>query len=275
MKPITDYLDYREYMRDFYEEQKAASAFSWRAFSKLAGFASSAYLKLVCDGKTRLSSVGAVRVAKAMGLSRIQTEYFSVLVRYCETEDAADKEKALLKLQEIAKDSEIRVVGGDAHKYFESWWNPVLRELVTLMPGASPLQMSNMLYGGVTRIDVQEALNFLVDNGFLERTANNTYKQTDMAIMGSSEATPKAIRSMHRQMTLLAAKLIDELPKSERNFSGLTIAANERTYERVVSELNACRKKIASIVTNAEDATRIYRVNLQMFPVTRDISKEG
>lgn len=59
MKPIVEYLDYRMYMREFYEERKRTSAFTWREFSKLAGFSSSGYLKLVCDGKTRLCSAGA------------------------------------------------------------------------------------------------------------------------------------------------------------------------------------------------------------------------
>lgn len=68
MKPIFEYRDYREYMRDFYEERKRCSAFTWREFAKLAGFSSSGYLKLVCDGKTRLSLAGIPQVASAMNL---------------------------------------------------------------------------------------------------------------------------------------------------------------------------------------------------------------
>ena len=135
MRPITDYLDYRIYLHDYYEEQKAVSSFSWRAYAKLTGFSSSAYLKLVCDGKTRLSKVGTQKVAKALKLSKLQTEYFNNMVQYCDSEDILEKKAALKKLQNIAKNSKVRIVGSDACKYFESWWNPVLRELVTLMPG--------------------------------------------------------------------------------------------------------------------------------------------
>ena len=67
MKPITEYEDYRLYLRDFYEERKKTSVFSWREFAKLAGFSSSGYLKLVCDGKTRLSKIGAVRSLRRWG----------------------------------------------------------------------------------------------------------------------------------------------------------------------------------------------------------------
>jgi uncharacterized protein (TIGR02147 family) len=68
MNPIAEYNDYRRYMRDYYEERKRTSYFSWREFAKLAGFSSSGYLKLVCDGKTRLRQDGALKVARAMEL---------------------------------------------------------------------------------------------------------------------------------------------------------------------------------------------------------------
>ena len=84
MKPITEYEDYRLYLRDFYEERKKTSVFSWREFAKLAGFSSSGYLKLVCDGKTRLSKIGAVKVAPAMGLAGFQADYFCLMVEFCD-----------------------------------------------------------------------------------------------------------------------------------------------------------------------------------------------
>ena len=68
MKSIFEFYDYRLYMLAFYEERKRTSAFSWRQFSKLAGFSSPNYMKVVCDGKSRLSKAGVEPVANAMGL---------------------------------------------------------------------------------------------------------------------------------------------------------------------------------------------------------------
>ena len=50
MKTVTEYKNYREYILDYYKERKRCSAFTWREFAKIAGFASGSYLKLVCDG---------------------------------------------------------------------------------------------------------------------------------------------------------------------------------------------------------------------------------
>ena len=74
MKPITEYKDYREYLLDYYHERKRCSAFTWREFAKLAGFASGSHLKLVCDGKTGLREDGAKRTAQAMNLSGFERD---------------------------------------------------------------------------------------------------------------------------------------------------------------------------------------------------------
>ena len=112
----------------------------------------------------------------------------------------------------------------------------------------------------------------MVQAGFLKEHRNR-YVQSDKAILGSSEKIPKAIRNMHKQMARFAEKAIENFPVSDCNFSGMTVAVNREAYERIVKELDICRKKIAEIVSAAEDYDRIYRVNLQLFPLTKEIEK--
>ena len=82
MKSVVEYKDYRQYILDYYGERKRSSAFTWREFARLAGFASGSYLKLVCDGKTRLLEEGAKKTALAMGLLGFEYDYFVLMVRY-------------------------------------------------------------------------------------------------------------------------------------------------------------------------------------------------
>jgi uncharacterized protein (TIGR02147 family) len=119
---------------------------------------------------------------------------------------------------------------------------------------------------------VKKSLDFLVQAGFLKEQRNR-YVQSDKAILGSSEKIPRAIRGMHRQMARLAEKAVEAFPVTERNFSGMTVAVNRAAYAQIVSELDLCRKKIAAIVSAAEDCDRVYRVNLQLFPLTKEIKK--
>ncbi|MCF0168791.1 MAG: TIGR02147 family protein, partial [Bacteroidales bacterium] len=135
---IVDYIDFRSYMQDYYDERKRTSVFSWREFSGAAGFISPSYIKVVCDGKSKLSRIGVERVGQAMGLVGFEMEYFRAMVVYGQEENDEKKKAAFEEMLRIAKVHKVRVLEGDVFNYFESWLNPVMRELAPLMPGATP-----------------------------------------------------------------------------------------------------------------------------------------
>ena len=138
MKPIVEYSDFRQYMLDYYEERKRRSVFSWREFSKIAGFSSSSYMKVVCDGKSKLSRIGVERTGNAMGLIGFEMEYFRAMVEYGQAESESKKKAAYEKMLSIARAHKVRVMEGDLFEFYDSWQNPVVRELAPLMPGATP-----------------------------------------------------------------------------------------------------------------------------------------
>ena len=103
-------------MRDFYEERKRSSLFSWREFSKLAGFNSPNYVQLVCEGKSRLSKTGVEKVADAMGLEGADRDYFFAMERFGDAKNDAKKIQAFNEMQKIAKENRLRVVDAEAFK---------------------------------------------------------------------------------------------------------------------------------------------------------------
>lgn len=273
MKEIVDYHSYRKYMQDFYEERKRCSAFSWREFSKIAGFSSPNYMKVVCEGKSRLSKAGVESVSRAMGLEGFQVEYFTAMVDFEDAKTEAKKKAAFQRMQDIAKENRMRVIDADAYHYFESWVNPVLRELAPLMPGAKPLEMARMCYPVVSAVEVRHSLDFMVSAGLLKKEGE-AYVQTEKSVTGSAEAIPLAIRSMHRQMSKLATDAIDDRDVSERHMTGVTLGVSPKTYGRLVRELENFRRKVVAIAAEEDDYTQVYHLNLQLFPLTKDVTKE-
>ena len=146
MNPIVEYSDFRKYMRDFYEDRKLRSAFSWREFSKNAGFSSPSYMKVVCDGKSKLSRIGVERTGAAMGLSGFEMDYFRAMVQFGQAETEEKKTEAYKKMIAIAKTYKVRTLEGELFQYYDTWRNPVLRELAPIMPGATPGEMAKMCY---------------------------------------------------------------------------------------------------------------------------------
>ena len=273
MKPIVDYTDFRLYMRDFYEERKRCSAFSWREFSKLAGFSSPSYMKVVCDGKSKLSRIGVERTGAAMGLSGFEMDYFRAMVVFGQAETEEKKVEAYEKMLAMAKSYKVRVLEGDLFEYYESWRNPVLRELAPIMPGATPGEMAKMCYPEVSALEVRESLDFLTKSGLLKKVDGN-FVQSETSLRGTTDATRLAMRGMHRIMSKLATPAL-ELPKEIRNFSGVTMGLSRESFGKVEKVLDECRRQIIDIAAEEKNIEQVYRVNLQLFPLTKNVKEGG
>ena len=269
MKSVFEFYDYRKYMREFYEERNRVSAFSWREFSRLAGFSSPNYMKVVCDGKSRLSKAGVDRVATAMELVDYERGYFTLLVDYAESLDEGKKKQALARIRELSREYRVKMLDGDSYAYFESWLNPVMRELAPMNPGAKPLALARMCYPEANATEVRESLDFMVHAGILEKKGEYEYAQAEKIVSGSSEIMPLAIRSMHRQMAKFAGEALDLIPVSKRHITGVTLSVTKAEYARIVMELEHFRQKILNIARGVKAGEQVYRLNLQFFPLTK------
>lgn len=273
MKPIVEYSDFRQYMLDYYEERKRRSVFSWREFSKIAGFSSSSYMKVVCDGKSKLSRIGVERTGAAMGLVGFEMEYFRAMVEFGQAATEEKKKAAYENMLAIAKVHKVRVLEGDLFEFYDSWQNPVVRELAPLMPGATPGEIAKKCYPEISAAEVQQSLNFLTKAGLLKKAGDSAFVQAETSITGTPDATRLALRGMHRQMSKLATPALD-LPVEQRNFSGVTMGVSRESYERIVKVLDECRRQIIAIAADDKNIDQVYRLNLQLFPLTKNV-KEG
>ena len=272
MKSVTEYKEYREYVLDYYRERKRCSAFTWREFARLAGFASGSYLKLVCDGKTRLREEGAKKTALAMGLAGFELDYFVLMVRYENAKTDQEKKKCFEEIQALGDANRVKILGSEMYTFYETWKHSVVRELAVAMPGAKPNEIAKVCKPAISAADVSESLRFLVKSGLLKRDIKGNYHQTNASLStGNLNVVAVAVHSLLRQMGELALEALDKLPISERHFSGITMGMTDECYKKVVEELAECRKRIVSIVSADKSIEKVCRLNMQLFPLTENI----
>ena len=234
----------------------------------MAGFSSPTYLKLVSDGKSNLSRVTMDRMVNAMGLTYYEVDYFKAMVNYGNAKEGERKDAYLKEMRKIALEYKVRVVDKEAVEYFDGWKNPVIRELAPMMPGSTPGQIAKMCCNEISAAEVAASLEFLTRAGFLKKDSDGAYRQTEKNVTASTEGMAYAVHAMQRKMINLAGESIDRFGPHERNVSGVTFAVNRECYERISNEVDAFRKRIISIVSDAEEADQIYRLNVQLFPMT-------
>ncbi|WP_407451728.1 TIGR02147 family protein [Fibrobacter sp.] len=274
MKEIVEYTDYRKYIRDYYEERKRSSVFSWQKFALDAGFSSAVFLQYVCEGKKNLSVGSAGSVANAMGLVGFEYEYFVLMVSYAHAKSNEAKKAAFEERCALANAHKVRVLGDEEFKYFKSWKNSVIRELAPHMPGAKPLEMAHACKPKISAAEVSETLDFLVKAKLLKKDRSGNYQQTDKTIkMAPVEAVPLAARDLQRQMGEFAVKAID-LPISERMMSGYTLGLTRRAYERIKKETEDYYRRVVAIATEDDETEQVYRLNVQLFPLSEHLKTE-
>ena len=277
MKDVLEYTNYRQYIADYYAEKKAKAAFTWQEFTRAAGFSSPVHLKYASEGRLNLSDTAAKRVAQAMHLVDFEQDYFCEMVKLDNAKTDAEKKAAFNQMIAIADTHKAKILEGDSFRYFESWKNPVLRELAPSMPGAKPLALARACRPEITAAEVTESLNFLVKADLLKKDKDGNYARTETGITtGPMDVTPVAVRSMHRQMGEFALEAIEGVPQNERHFSGLTLGITREAYAEIVQKIAEFRKEIIAIATRSTETEEVYRLNVQFFPMTnKSINKKG
>ena len=276
MKDILEYTDYRQYIADYYADRKAKTAFSWQEFAKMAGFSSPVYLKYVSEGRFNLSAEAAARVASAISLADFECDFFVEMVKFDHAKNDDEKRTAFSKMVSIAESHKAKIVDGESFRFFEDWKNPVLRELAPAMPGAKPLAMAHACRPEVSAAEVSETLNFLVKANLLQKDKDGNYTQTDKIVTsGPMNFAPLALRGLQRQMGEIALGAIENVPQDERHFSGLTLGITREAYKKIVQEIADFQKRVIAIATSESATDEVYRLNVQLFPMTKKSVNKG
>jgi uncharacterized protein (TIGR02147 family) len=59
----------------------------------------------------------------------------------------------------------------------------------------------------------------------------------------------------------------------ERHFSGVTMGLSNESYRKIENVLDECRRKIIAIAAEDKDVDQVYRLNLQLFPLSKKVKE--
>jgi uncharacterized protein (TIGR02147 family) len=276
MRPVIEYINYRECIRDFYEEQKTRKALSWASFAESAGIKSPVFLQYVCEGKKNLGERTAPQVAHAMGLAGFESSFFCKLVALDNAKSESDKKGILEDIAELARVHKVKPITAEEYQFFKSWKNSLIRELAPCMDGATPKEISRATRYRVKTGEVREILEFLQEAGYLTQDGQGNYRQADRSLRMGNADRNNAIKTVQKaiahdlqvQMAELATDALKNDPAQDRNITGLTLGITREAYDQIVEELAQCRRRIVAIATESARTEEVYRLNMQLFPLT-------
>ena len=281
---LSEYMDYRLFLADFYHAKKTQTKnsirpYSYAIFSAAADIKSPNYLKMIIEGKRNLSLDMIAKFAKACSLNKAQTEEFRLLILFNQADDPADRNYALKKLSEYRVEQKLKL-GELDRKVFDkvpNWIGWIIFAMVD-QAGVSfqTNELRDLLRGKASESEISQALENLIKSGELVRDEQTGAISKGVSTEAPDEVPSALVRKLQMQLMYLGLESLYQDSATEREFGSLTLAMTAQEFEELKFKLRQLRKSLHkdnSIARMNNKGDRVYQLNLQLFPVTNTSKK--
>jgi len=270
---VFSFLDHRDFLRDWFQAKRNQSrAFSYRTFARKAGFASHAFLSEVIQGRRNLSEESAEKCVIALGLAGDAARYFTVLVHYGQETHPEKRRDQLSDLLRLQATRSIERVGGKKTEYFAHWIHMAVRELA-VFSGLDAAGIAELLRPGATIAEVTASLDLLERLELLKRAEDGAWEYS-FPRLTPGDVDPVVLRTLKRQMILLAQDRLAQPEGPDTHISSVTISVSKGRISRVREILERTRKELlAETAADDDPADQVLQVNFQLFPLSESLER--
>jgi uncharacterized protein (TIGR02147 family) len=272
---IYNFSDYRQFLKKFFDYKKeTVPSFSYRNFSRLAGFSSPNFLKLVIDGQRNLTNTSIAKIARGFKLKKPEREYLENLVYMNQATDHQERDHYYKKIISMKTPKEMKQLQSDQYDYFSKWYLPVLRELV-MFDGKqlSAQTLAEKLSPKIKKKDVMTALAQLENLGLIRKDKNGYWEQPEPIITTGPEVKSLLITNFHHEMIKMADESIDRFSADKRDVTAVTLSIDKNNIPEIKSKIAEFRKKILKEYACDQTPDQVIQINIQMFPLTNTDDK--
>jgi uncharacterized protein (TIGR02147 family) len=270
MSDIYSYSDYRQFLKDHYERNKAVHpGFSYRFMAEKAGINSAPYFKFVIEGKRNLSKKTILKTCIALKLKDKEAEYFEHLVFFNQAKSADEKSVYFDRLISLQRYRSIPLVKKDQMEYFQEWHHCVIRELATMSDFGNDFgRLGKMLNPPIPAAKAEASIKLLLELGFLKKEKGRFAQTEPVLTTGPGVQDFQVIRYQMRMMQL-AIEAFERCRADERMISSSTMGVSKATFERVVKKVRDFRAHLAEMVSQDENPERVYQLTVSMIPLSQ------
>ncbi|MCB1214466.1 MAG: TIGR02147 family protein, partial [Deltaproteobacteria bacterium] len=267
---IFSYLDYRLYLKDWYQLAKASRAsFSFRAFSQRSGFASPNFFKLVMDGQRNLTEASLKKFVKGLGLNKQEQDFFRYLVFFTQAKSSSEKDRYYKLLIQSKKFKQLKPLEKKQYNYYSAWYHPVIRELITAadFDGTADFLVKR-IKPIISLAQAEASLELLKNLGLIRLNKKNKWEQSDSVLSTGAEVKSVVLFNYHKNLLSLSQEVLEKTPAKERDISAMTLGLSRDKIPLIKQKIQKFRQEILKLVSDETQTEEVLQLNIQMFPVT-------
>lgn len=269
MRPIFDYLDYRDLLKEAYEERKLANPmYSYRMLAEYLGLDTSNIFRIL-QRDAHLPARCQSRALEFLGLTGRSAEYFVLLIAYGRERNAKAKQSILesaLALRDVSR----RQLDDQELSYYSDWWVVALRSLLEVKGGkAVASDLARSLNPAISEKDATAALELLQKFGLVKKASSGRLVLSDLHLAASGKPTDvHGVRRYQKQILSMASDSMERFDPKLRDISTLTLVVDERAFSEIREMLRECRRQIQKRVEEAKRPNRVMQLAMAFFPLS-------
>ena len=268
MHHIDEYLDYRDFLKDFYTDKKNRSPFfSYRVFATKVGLDTS-YLAKVIMKKRHIATKSIPKVAEYCGLKGRDAECFETLVNFGKAKTESQSRIYFEKLLAM-KEAPSRTLLEKQYEYYTKWYYSAIRSVIEYFDFKGDYGLlGKQLNPAIGAREAKKAIRLLESLGLISKDETGRYCQTDAAITTGTQWNSAAINAFQEDTIALAREALSRHPKNTRDISTITMAINAGQFEEIRERIREFRASLIKYVNEDTDPNQVFHMNIQLVPLT-------
>jgi len=267
MRSIFEYLDYRDLLKDAFEERKAQSPlYGYRMMAEALGQDTSNIFRIL-QKDAHLPARCQSRAIEYLGLTNRSAEYFLLLIAYARERSPQARHEILEKALAL-RDVESRQLADKEIEFFHDWWVAPVRALLEVVGGrAQSSALAKRLRPEVSEIEVEKALELLLELGLVKKASSGRLVLSEAHLNANGKEKAEAVRNYQKQVLALASESIERFPKEQRDVSTLTLAIDEAAFKELREMMREFRQQVQKRVEETPHPDRVMQLSMAFFPL--------
>lgn len=267
MKPIFEYTDYREWIRDAFDDFKQRkTVISWRYMAMKLG-ADPGNLLRVSQGKIHLTLSLVKPMAEFFELDEKETAYWTELVCFGRAKTDAEALNHYEKMQ-ILKGIPLKRLAKKELEFYRHWYCNSIRSIIGICRFKDDYEgLAECCTPPITVEEAKSAVKLLYDLNMISKDRDGYWKVNDTFVSTGGNWRSEAVRMFQKETIRLAGESLERHAPPLRDISTVTMTFNMDDIALIREKIKEFRSELLRLSQEGDGDDTVFQLNVQLFPI--------